>query len=211
MEDQIGEEEEILISHNAKSVQSLDTVLIAASFDILQDQIHQDLDTGQVLLQGLLNDRLYKFTIQPSHKDFTILTPTQTFQKFKACVEKSLGQSIKSLQTDGGAEFKPFNHFLDQHGIEHRITCPYTSKQNDIVERKHRHIIEIGLTLLSQATLPLSFWDEAFSTSVYLINRLPTPVLDNISLLEKLFCRKPNFPSLRVCLGEGKSYGGKGL
>ncbi|TYK10642.1 Retrovirus-related Pol polyprotein from transposon TNT 1-94 [Cucumis melo var. makuwa] len=120
------------------------------------------------------------------------------FQKFKTCVEKSLGQSIKSLQTDGGTEFKPFKPFLDQHGIEHRITCPYTSKQNDIVERKHRYIMEMGLTLLSQATLPLSFWDEAFSTSVYLINRLPTPVLDNISPLEKLFCRKPNFPSLRV-------------
>ncbi|TYK18915.1 Retrovirus-related Pol polyprotein from transposon TNT 1-94 [Cucumis melo var. makuwa] len=58
--------------------------------------------------------------------------------------------------------------------------------------------MEMGLTLLSQATLPLSFWDEAFSTSVYLINLLPTPVLDNISPLEKVFFRKPNFPFLRV-------------
>ncbi|TYK18916.1 retrotransposon protein, putative, Ty1-copia subclass [Cucumis melo var. makuwa] len=41
MEDQTGEEEEIVINHNAKSVQILDIVLIAASFDILQDQIHQ--------------------------------------------------------------------------------------------------------------------------------------------------------------------------
>ncbi|KAL4025846.1 hypothetical protein IC575_014252 [Cucumis melo] len=120
------------------------------------------------------------------------------FQNFKTCVEKSLCQSIKSLQTDGGTEFKPFKHFLDQHGIEHRIACPYTSKQNGIVERKHRHIMEMGLTLLSQATLPLSFWVEPFSTSVYLINRLSTPVLDNISPLKKLFGQKPNFPSLRV-------------
>lgn len=64
------------------------------------------------------------------------------------------------------------------------------------MERKH--IMDMGLTLLSQATFPLNFWDEAFSTSVYLINRLPRPVLQNISPLEKLFGPKPNYPSLRT-------------
>ncbi|KAA0059801.1 Retrovirus-related Pol polyprotein from transposon TNT 1-94 [Cucumis melo var. makuwa] len=58
--------------------------------------------------------------------------------------------------------------------------------------------MDMGLTPLSQATLPLSFWDEAFSTSVYLINRLPTPVLNQLSPLEKLFGRQPDYPSLRV-------------
>ncbi|KAL0546150.1 hypothetical protein IC582_016056 [Cucumis melo] len=58
--------------------------------------------------------------------------------------------------------------------------------------------MDMGLTLLSQAILPLSFWDEAFSTSVYLINRLPTPVLNQLSPLEKLFDRQPDYPSLKV-------------
>ncbi|WP_285164273.1 hypothetical protein, partial [Mycobacterium tuberculosis] len=35
---------------------------------------------------------------------------------------------------------------------------------------------DMCFTLLSQVTLPLSFWDEAFSTSVYLINCLPSPL-----------------------------------
>ncbi|KAK1646191.1 hypothetical protein QYE76_063996 [Lolium multiflorum] len=37
-------------------------------------------------------------------------------------------------------------------------------------ERKHRHIVEVGLALLAQASMPLKFWDEAFLTATYLIN-----------------------------------------
>lgn len=51
-----------------------------------------------------------------------------------------------------------------------------------MVERKHRHIVDLGLTLLNHASLtllnhaslPLKFWDHSFLTSVYLINHLPT-------------------------------------
>nr|KYP61147.1 Putative copper-transporting ATPase PAA1 [Cajanus cajan] len=49
-----------------------------------------------------------------------------------------------------------------------------THHQNGVVERKHRHIFELGLTLLAQANLPMQFWDHAFMTNVYLINRLPS-------------------------------------
>ena len=56
----------------------------------------------------------------------------------------------------------------------------------------------MSLTLLSQASLPLTCWDEAFSTTIYMINRLPSPVLDHVIHLEKLFGLKPNYSSLRV-------------
>lgn len=42
--------------------------------------------------------------------------------------------------------------------------------------------MDMGLTLLSQVSLLLTFWDEAFATTVYLINRLPTSVLNQGSL-----------------------------
>jgi len=74
-----------------------------------------------------------------------------------------------------------FQKILAEHGIFHHLTCPYTSPQNGIVERKHRHIQEMGLTLLAQACLPNCYWVDAFLTSVYLINRLPTKVLNNIT------------------------------
>lgn len=56
-----------------------------------------------------------------------------------------------------------------------------------LVERKHRHIIETGLTLLHNAVVPIHFWAHAFQTATYLINRLPTSVLGNNTPYCKLF------------------------
>jgi len=49
------------------------------------------------------------------------------------------------------------------------------------VERKHRHIVDIGLTLLACSKLPMHFWGYVFTTAVSIINVLPTPVLNNQS------------------------------
>lgn len=85
------------------------------------------------------------------------------------------------LQCDGGGEFKALSKMLHEYGIQLRESCPYTSAQNGRAERKHRHVVESGLTLLAQAKMPLHYWWEAFSTAVFLINRLPTQVLGNKS------------------------------
>ena len=58
--------------------------------------------------------------------------------------------------------------------------------------------MDISFTLFSQATLPWSFWDEAFSIIVCLIDRLPTPILNQLSPLEKLFDRKHNYSSPKI-------------
>lgn len=49
------------------------------------------------------------------------------------------------------------NNYFSGKVIVHRATCPHTSKQNDLAERKHRHVVESCLTLLAQANLPLKF------------------------------------------------------
>ena len=59
-------------------------------------------------------------------------------------------------------------------------------------------MVEMGLTLLSQAAMPLSFWWEAFSTETFLINRLPTPTLAYLSPIEALFHQKQNFQFLKT-------------
>jgi hypothetical protein len=70
--------------------------------------------------------------------------------------------------------------------------------QNDSVERKHKHIVEVGLTLLAQASMPLKFWDEAFTTVVYLINHTPNMVINYETPLECVFQTKSNYLALRV-------------
>jgi hypothetical protein len=60
------------------------------------------------------------------------------------------------------------------------------------VERKHHHIVEVDLSLLAHASMPLKYWDEAFLAATYLINRIPTKFLDFSSPLEILFKEMPN-------------------
>jgi hypothetical protein len=46
--------------------------------------------------------------------------------------------------------------------------------------------------------MPIKFWDEAFLTATYLINRLPTRVIDNFSPLTRLFNTPPNYTILKI-------------
>ncbi|KAL5756593.1 hypothetical protein ACOSQ2_021339 [Xanthoceras sorbifolium] len=105
---------------------------------------------------------------------------------------------LKCFQSNWGGDYRPLQPFLLSNGIEFRHHCPYTHQQNGMPERKHRHIIETGLTLLAHASMPLCFWWAAFDTVVYLINRLPTPSLSHKSPFEMVHKRKPNISSLKV-------------
>lgn len=90
------------------------------------------------------------------------------FQTFKTMVELQLNSKVKNIQSDWDGEFRPFMQRLAHHGIVHRLICPHKNHQNGVIERKHRHIVELGLTLLHHPSLPLGFWDYAFVTVVYL-------------------------------------------
>jgi hypothetical protein len=76
------------------------------------------------------------------------------------------------MQTDWGGEYERLNSFLKKIGIKHHVSCPHAHQQNGSAERKHMHIVEIGLALRAKASMPLKFWDEAFVTAVRLINVL---------------------------------------
>ena len=59
--------------------------------------------------------------------------------------------------------------------------APMRISKNSSTKRKHCHIVEVGLSLLAHASMPLKFWDEAFITATYLINRLPSKVIVGIN------------------------------
>lgn len=50
---------------------------------------------------------------------------------------------------DGSGEFKSVTQICFALGINTRFSCPYTSVQNGRAERKYRHVVEVGLTLLA--------------------------------------------------------------
>ena len=121
------------------------------------------------------------------------------FLEFKPLVENMFDRRIKTIQSDGGGEYTSnrFKKMLIQNGISHRISCPPTPEQNGLAERKHRHIVETGLTLLAHSRVPLSFWDAAFDTTVFLINRMPSSALNYRSPYKKLFHVAPDYTIMR--------------
>jgi hypothetical protein len=102
------------------------------------------------------------------------------------------------MQTDWGGEYEKLNSFFTKIGISHLVPCPQANQHNGSVERKHRHIVEVGLSLLAQAHMHLKYWDEAFLATTFLINRTPSKVINYTTPLECLFHVKPNYSSLRI-------------
>jgi hypothetical protein len=115
-----------------------------------------------------------------------------SFQHYKNTMENHLDTSIKTLRTDCGGEYTN-NEFCSQSSIFHQFTCPHTSQQNGVAERKHRHIVDMALTLISHSSLPIEYWTYAFSTAIFLINCLPSLSRGSISPWETLFGTSPNF------------------
>ena len=110
----------------------------------------------------------------------------QKFQEFQALVEHQFGRKILAMQTDWGGEYQSLNSFFTKLGIEHHVSCPYAHQQNGSAERKHRHLVEVGVSLLSHASMLLKYWDEAFISAAYLINRVPSKVIGHTTPLERL-------------------------
>ena len=141
-------------------------------------------------------DDFSKYTwLFPLRKKSDVLS---TFIEFKKKVENQFSTRIVSFQSDWGGEFQALTTYLKEHGIHHRVSCPYTSEQNGTAERKHRHLVETALALLKNASLPEKFWDEAVSTAAYLINRMITPLLHNKSPYEIIFNILPDYKLLRT-------------
>lgn len=92
-----------------------------------------------------------------------------------------------------------FLSHLADHGIKQLVSCPHTPQQNGLSERKHRHITELGITMMYCSKVPQQLWVEAFFTATFLSNLLPLSVLaDNKGSYEALHGSAPVYSSLRI-------------
>ena len=67
------------------------------------------------------------------------------FQTFCNEIKNQFGISVHTLRSDKVKEFLTlsFMHFMFDTGISHQTSCPYTSQQNMVIERKNHHLLEI--------------------------------------------------------------------
>lgn len=80
-------------------------------------------------------------------------------KSFMALVKTQFNRHVKRIRTDNGTEF--FNNeccsLLKSLGIVHESSCSYTPQQNGVVERKHRHILEVARAIKFQGNIPIRF------------------------------------------------------
>ncbi|GJR72327.1 retrotransposon protein, putative, ty1-copia subclass [Tanacetum coccineum] len=100
----------------------------------------------------------------------------ETFKVFQKEVENRLGKTIKSLRSDRGGEYmsQEFLDHLKDHGIIAHRTPPYTPQHNGVSERRNRTLLDMVRSMMSQTTLPKSFWDYALETAARILNMVPT-------------------------------------
>ncbi|GKA76071.1 retrotransposon protein, putative, ty1-copia subclass, partial [Tanacetum coccineum] len=100
----------------------------------------------------------------------------ETFKVFQKEVENQLGKTIKWLRSDHGGEYmsQEFLDHLKDHGIIAHRTPPYTPQHNGVSERRNRTLLDMVRSMMSQTTLPKSFWDYALETAARILNMVPT-------------------------------------
>ncbi|GJZ61739.1 retrotransposon protein, putative, ty1-copia subclass [Tanacetum coccineum] len=112
----------------------------------------------------------YVYPLKHKHEVF------ESFKVFQKEVENQLGKTIKSLRSDRGDEYmsQEFLDHLKEHGIIAHRTPPYTPQNNGVLERRNRTLLDMVRSMMSQTTLPKSFWDYALETAARILNMVPT-------------------------------------
>ena len=62
----------------------------------------------------------------------------------------------RKVRSNNGTKFKNtlVEEFLDEEGIKHEFSTPYTPQQNGIVERKNHTLIDMARTMLDEYKTP---------------------------------------------------------
>ena len=78
------------------------------------------------------------------------------------------GTKFKNSGVDG---------YLDEFGITHELSAPYTPQQNGVVDRKNKTLIEMARTMLDEYKTPPPFWPEAIDTTCHSQHGISSQIL----------------------------------
>nr|GEZ71213.1 retrovirus-related Pol polyprotein from transposon TNT 1-94 [Tanacetum cinerariifolium] len=114
---------------------------------------------------------------------------------FLRLVQRGLQAQVKVVRTDKGMEFlnQTFHAYFVAEGILHQTSVARTPKQNGVVERRNRTLVEAARTMLSAAKVPLFFWAEAIATACFTQNHSLIMALNHDSLSPAIQ-RRANVP-----------------
>ncbi|GJZ08854.1 retrovirus-related pol polyprotein from transposon TNT 1-94 [Tanacetum coccineum] len=144
---------------------------------------HLNFDSINLLLKNDIMIGLPKLKFVKDHLCSSCELGKAKHKSFKTKTTPSSKRRLQILHMDlcgpmrvesfNGTEFlnKTLHAYFAQEGIEHQTSIARTPKQNGIVERRNRTLVEAARTMLSAAKVPLFFWAEAIATTCFTQNR----------------------------------------
>ncbi|TFY71470.1 hypothetical protein EVG20_g1549 [Dentipellis fragilis] len=123
------------------------------------------------------------------------------FKRYVAWAETRFpGHKLTLLRDDSGGEYSSTEMaaFCADRGIGRHHTETDEPYQNGIAERGHRTLAEGITSMLSEAKLPASMWNEALRTFVHVHNRTLTSSVPGMTPYQALKKRIPNISYFRV-------------
>nr|GEV46494.1 retrovirus-related Pol polyprotein from transposon TNT 1-94 [Tanacetum cinerariifolium] len=111
----------------------------------------------------------YTWTLFLRYKDKT----PEVLKDFLTMIQRNLQASIIFVRTDRGTEFlnKTLHALFKKEGTKHQASTPRTPKQNGVIEKRNRTLVEAAQTMLSALKIPLFFWAETIASACYTQNR----------------------------------------
>ena len=76
----------------------------------------------------------------------------ETLKEFLRRAQNEFDLRIKKIRSDNGTVFKnsQIEDFLEEEGIKHEFSSPYTPQQNGVVERKNRTLMDMARIMLDE-------------------------------------------------------------
>jgi transposase InsO family protein len=124
----------------------------------------------------------------------------EVLKKFLKRPQIEIDVKVNKIRSDNGSEFKNTQvaDYVDQEGIKHEFSAPYTPQQNGVAKRNNRTLIESARTMLDEYKASDRFWAEAINTTCHIINRLYLHLLLKKTPYELLTSNKPNISYFRA-------------
>ena len=166
-------------------------------------RIHTDLAGGGNIVRTPKGKR-YVIVLIDDFTDFTWIYLVRHKSEFKRVLKefilmlKAQGHNIESIRCDNARENinDETSAMVKEHGIQWEPTVPDNPHQNGVPERSFRTIFNRLRACLYEAKLPKKLWGEACHFIVYLKNRSPCKLLQDVTPYEAWTNRKPDISHL---------------
>jgi transposase InsO family protein len=124
----------------------------------------------------------------------------EVLKKFLKRAQNDFDAKVKKIKSDNGTEFNDtqVEDYLDEEGIKHEFSPPYTPQQNRVAEKKNMTLIEMVRIMLVEYKTSDRFWAEAVNTACHATNCLHSHKLLKKTPYELLTGNKTNVSYFRV-------------